>query len=117
MTDTVEREDRAWLVARLHNSAHGTWLGPDECPFCLAYDSPHLNLTPWARDHLGAADALVIELRARSLNARVGALYSQRHHQWWTSASTPERTVKLKGSGPLAAVLAGVLDDLEALVA
>lgn len=30
----VEREERDWLLARLHHSAHGTWLPESECPTC-----------------------------------------------------------------------------------
>lgn len=33
--ERVAREEREWLVARLHFKAHGNWLGPDECPICL----------------------------------------------------------------------------------
>ena len=46
----IEREEREWLAARIHHSAHGTWLPEDECPTCqqdeielLRAGSPEFN--------------------------------------------------------------------------
>lgn len=116
LMEQVQREDRAWLAARLHERAHGNWLGPDECAICLSdlYSNPFVILTGTAQDRIGVLDFRAIVERARSLNARVTAYYSTARYAWDCTATTPERTVNLVGDGPLVAVLAGVLDDLEA---
>lgn len=116
LMDRVVREDIAWRTARLHEAAHHNWLGPDECPACLAgaamESSHYVRLTAMARDRIGYEDFLSIEARAAALNAQVGAIFSSRHG-WITTAETPERRIGLRGHGPLVAVLAGLLDDLE----
>jgi hypothetical protein len=119
LMERVQREDREWREARLHYAMHGNWLDRDECNVCqgIVYpDSPYLHLTPWARGHLDVAEYERIAIRAESLNARVGAFYGARTHQWKCSATTPERRVSLRGAGPLGAVLTGLLDDLEELL-
>jgi hypothetical protein len=119
MTDLMERvvrEEREWAEARLHERLHGNWLGKDECPVCLSVypESPYLRLTPMARARLGRDDFQTIAARAESMGTVVGAIWSSRHG-WVCTAETAGKRVQLRGHGPLAAVLAGILDDVEAL--
>ena len=113
--ERVVREEREWAEARLHYRIHGTYDSRDECSVCqgIVYpDSPYLKLTPLARDRLGVSDYEQIAIRAESLNARVGAIFSSRHG-WIATAETLEKRLELRGRGPLVAVLTGLLDDLE----
>lgn len=116
LMERVQREDREWREARLHEAAHHNWLGPDECPACHAGErmasSHYVRLTPMARDRIGYEDFLSIEARCAALNAQVGAIFSSRHG-WVTTAETLDKRIGLRGHGPLVAVLAGLLDDLE----
>jgi len=115
LMDRVQREDREWHEARLHHAAHNSW-SKDDCAVCLALypESPYLRLTPMGRDRLGVEDFRAIAARAESLGAVVGAIWSSRHG-WVTTADTGAKRVQLRASGPLAAVLAGILDDVEAM--
>lgn len=97
------------------HAAHGYWT-TDECVVCHridAMDSPFVRLTPWCKDRIGLEDYRLIESRARAMNVVLGAIFSTRHGYVCT-AERGERRVELRAHGPLAAVLAGVLDDLEA---
>lgn len=113
--ERVQREDGAWQAARIHEAAHGNWLGPDECLRCIddLYESPFVRLTPEAKSRIGVADMRAIDARARRLNVGLGALYSFRGHQWITSADDGKTRIQLRAAGPLAAVLAGLMDDFE----
>src|SRR5689334_19225307 len=117
LMERVQHEDTEWREARLHHAVHGSW-SKDDCAVCIATepDSPFMrHLTSMARSRLGVSDYKAIAARAESLGAIVGAFYGARRHEWHTSATTPARTVKLRASGPLAAILMGLLDDLETL--
>ena len=117
LMERVQREDREWREARLHEAVHHNWLGRDECPECIRGErmatSHYVRLTAMARDRLSYEDFLSIEARCAALNAQVGAIFSSRHG-WFTTAETLDKRVSLRAHGPLASVLAGVLDDLEA---
>lgn len=117
LMERVERDEREWRTARLHEAVHHNWLGQDECPACLAgaamENSPYLRLTPMARDRIGYEDFLALEARAAALNCRAGAVFSARHG-WFATAESAGKRVTLRAPGPLAAVLAGLLDDFEA---
>lgn len=117
LMERVQREDREWREARLHHALHGNWLAKDECAVCLAVypESPYLRLTPWARDKVGPRDFEALALRAEALGYVLGALYSFRHHEWICTAEKDGKRVQLRASGPLPAILAGLLDDVECL--
>lgn len=110
----VAIDDRAWRLAHIHAAAHGSYAERHECPACIRdlQESPFTHFTHMAQDRITLADWFAIDDRARALNAQVGAIFSSRHG-WITTAETPERRIGLRGHGPLVAVLAGLLDDLE----
>lgn len=112
---TVAQDDRAWRLAHLHASAHGEYAERHECSVCIRelQESHYTHLTPMAQDRIKLADWFAIDDRAREMNAQVGAVFSARHG-WWVTAEDVDHRVSLRAHGPLAAVLAGVLDDLEA---
>ena len=116
LMERVQREDREWREARLHERLHGNWLAKDECPVCLAVypESPYLRLTPMARERLGVEDFRSLAARAEGMATVVGAIWSSRHG-WVCTAEQAGKRVQLRASGPLAAVLTGILDDVEAL--
>ena len=75
---------------------------------------PYMNgsgLSPWARDALTADETIAIEQRARDLGVHVTAGGSSRRGPWKVNVSGGGRAVELRGSGSLAAVIAGCLDD------
>lgn len=72
--------------------------------------------TPWARNALAAEpeQRAILEARAAELGVSFGAGYSSRHREWVvtvTPLAQPDRRTRLRGRGPLAAVVAGALDD------
>lgn len=75
--------------------------------------SKPLGLSPMAKQRLGLTDAAVIEQRALAMGATVAATYYAREREWVARASRNGTRVELRAKGPLAPVLAGVLDDLE----
>jgi len=82
--------------------------------------SKHFSPTPWARMALGTEDTAAIEARARALSARVTAVASSPSVAGpWTvhATSVPGNGIResvIHGRGPLALVIAGVLDRFEA---
>lgn len=71
-------------------------------------------LTPWARDKLATEDGRAVLARADAMGVDLGATYSSRHRRWAVSGASVRGVTRLNGRGPLAAVLAGLLDDVEA---
>jgi hypothetical protein len=77
----------------------------------------HLRLTTVARGQISAEDAAALDARCRELGVRAGALYSFRSRCWTVGVRDRTRAVELRATGDLAAILAGALDDWEALPA
>lgn len=73
-----------------------------------------LNLHPMARAALSEDEAVAIEIRARALGVRVGAMRNIRRHWWHVTVASDARRVALRGAGPLAAVIEGCIQDYEA---
>lgn len=74
--------------------------------------------TPWARNALAAdpEQRAILEARAAELGVSFGAGYSSRHREWVvtvTPLAQPDRRIRLRGRGPLVAVIAGALSDFE----
>lgn len=73
-----------------------------------------IRLTSAARDRIGIADYLALQRRADELGVTVGALWHARDDSWVITVKNGSTRTRLRAYGPLAAVLAGALDDYEA---
>jgi hypothetical protein len=75
----------------------------------------HLRLTTMGRAAIARAEEDALEARAAELGVVVGALYSARNSEWVVSVVAGQTRTRLRAHGPLAAILAGALDDFEAV--
>lgn len=72
-----------------------------------------LALTPWARERLRAVDVEALDDRAREMDVVVSAIHSRA--RWTVRVLRGANVVTtLRAVGPLAAIIAGALDDAEA---
>lgn len=77
-----------------------------------------MSLSPWARNALSEDELRDLSDRQRELGCRVSAAYSSTHRKWTVRVTAGSVYVVLSGHGPLAAIMAGALDDFaETLVA
>lgn len=73
-----------------------------------------LDLSPMARQMLDEKDRAELEARARAMGVKVQVTRNVRR-RYWKVTVLGERITVLGGAGPVAAVMAGALDDAEAV--
>jgi hypothetical protein len=76
-----------------------------------------LDVSPWARQELGAEGLVANEYRARKARARVVIRRNVRRNCWYVAISRGAQLVTLSGSGDLAEVLDAAWQDFETAVA
>lgn len=79
----------------------------------LFSDTARIGLSPWSAAAMDPDEYASLETRAEALGVIVSC-FRRSDKQWMVRASRGETCSSLVGRGPVAAIIAGALDDWEA---